>query len=58
MDYYFSLGYKITSQQKERMRTVLNYSPLIPGPKLSNNTSTTRASEPEGVVHLPITIIQ
>lgn len=33
MDYAVSLGYELTPNQKERIRHVLYYSPLIPGPK-------------------------
>ncbi len=45
MDYAYSLGYKISSDQKARLRHVLMYSPLIPGPKL--NGVNTRASAGE-----------
>lgn len=43
MDYSWTLGYKISKEQKARIRNVLYYSPLIPGPKVSTGT-TTRAS--------------
>lgn len=33
MDYDFCFGYELTANQKERMRHVLYYSPLISGPK-------------------------
>lgn len=56
MDYSLTLGYKISKEQKERIRHVLYYSPLIPGPKKGQNT---RASEPrEGIMHLKITTIK
>ena len=58
MDYFFTYGFKITKDQQTRIRNVLNYSPLIPGPKLSNGTTSTRASEPSGRIDLPITIIK
>ena len=58
MDYYYSYGFKITADQKKRIRNVLNYSPLIPGPKLSNGKGSTRAAAPSGSVDLPITIIK
>ncbi|MBM6992938.1 MAG: zinc-dependent metalloproteinase lipoprotein [Prevotella sp.] len=49
MDYAFSLGYKISSDQKARIRNVLYYSPLIPGPKLNGANQSTRAGvETEG----------
>lgn len=35
MDYSMSLNYQFTAQQRERIRQVLYYSPLIPGPKKS-----------------------
>lgn len=56
MDYYFNLGYKFTPNQKARIRNVLYYSPLIPGPK-KNSTKATRAAEKiDGIVRLPIKI--
>lgn len=57
MDYYFTYGFKITKNQKDRIRNVLNYSPLIPGPKLSNGVAT-RATAGAGPFDLPITIIK
>lgn len=33
MDYAYTLGHTMTAEQKARMRHVLYYSPLIPGPK-------------------------
>lgn len=56
MDYSWSLGYNISKEQKARIRNVLNYSPLIPGPKLS--TGNTRASETDQPLDLKITIIK
>ncbi len=47
MDYSFTLGYKISSDQKKRLRHVLMYSPLIPGPKLNGVNKRTRASASE-----------
>lgn len=44
MDYAFTLGYKISNDQKARIRNVLYYSPLIPGPKLNKVNRKTRAS--------------
>lgn len=44
MDYAFTLGYKISPDQKARIRNVLYYSPLIPGPKLNNVNKKTRAN--------------
>ena len=42
MDYAYSLGYEITQDQKDRMRWVMYYSPMIPGPK--RNGANTRAA--------------
>lgn len=45
MDYSWTLGYQLTAQQKARIRNVLNYSPLIPGPKLDAGTRAAEASD-------------
>lgn len=55
MDYSMTLGYKISNEQKKRIRHVLYYSPLIPGPKLYSATKTTRAAVP---VRLKPTLIK
>lgn len=52
MDYSFGLGYQITADQKQRIRQVLYYSPLIPGPKKNRLSGTTRAVN--GIIDLPI----
>lgn len=44
MDYAYTLGYKISDNQKERMRHVLYYSPLIPGPKRNKVNVRTRGT--------------
>lgn len=55
MDYSISLSYRFTPEQKYRMRQVLYYSPLMPGPKKNRNASTqTRGSESEEIMDLPI----
>ena len=48
MDYAYSLAYKITPEQKARIRHVLYYSPLIPGPK-KYRTRTRAAAESEPI---------
>lgn len=56
MDYSIGLVFQFSPEQKERMRHVLYYSPLIPGPKL-NHTNTgveTRAAADNGIINLPI----
>lgn len=52
MDYAYTLAYKITPEQKQRIRNVLYYSPMIPGPK--KNGANTRATnvETEGKIEL------
>lgn len=53
MDYSVGLCIQFTAEQKRRIRHVLYYCPLIPGPKL-NKTNT--RSLPVGIIDLPITI--
>lgn len=55
MDYSVGLGFKITPQQKQRIRHVLYYSPLIPGPK---KYRTTRAATFNGLMDIKITTIK
>lgn len=55
MDYAISWGDQFTPDQCKRIRHVLNYSPLIPGPK--KETAATRTA-PEGLVDLPIRTIK
>lgn len=56
MDYSYTLGFQITKEQKERIRSVLYYSPLIPGPKKNRTNNSTRASD--GIIDLKITTIK
>lgn len=56
MDYTWTLGYQITAQQKARIRNVLNYSPLIPGPKLDGGTRAIEISDKP--LNLKITTIK
>lgn len=51
MDYEISHSDRFTPNQRERMRHVLEYSPLIPGPK---RTASTRSVAPQGVLDIPI----
>lgn len=55
MDYAWTLGFQITKEQKERIRNVLYYSPLIPGPKKRSSRATRATDEP---VDLKITLIK
>lgn len=56
MDYSVSLSFRFTPEQKERMRQVLYYSPLIPGPKKNRETNNTgtRSTESDEPIELPI----
>ena len=57
MDYAYSLGYEITQDQKDRMRWVMYYCPMIPGPK--RNGANTRSAGQAGNVKLdlhPVTV--
>lgn len=64
MDYAVSEVYEFTAEQKMRMRHVLYYSPLIPGPKKNGvnmeqrNNIATRSSENDKPLNLPIRIIE
>lgn len=51
MDYEISYADRFTPNQRERTRHVLEYSPLIPGPK---RTASTRSVAPQGVLDIPI----
>lgn len=51
MDYEISYADRFSLNQRERMRHVLEYSPLIPGPK---KTASTRSVAPQGVLDIPI----
>ncbi len=49
MDYSICFSFKFTPDQKYRMRQVLYYSPLIPGPK--KNSTSSRASDSDATTH-------
>ena len=53
MDYSVGLGYKLSADQKRRIRHVLNHSPLIPGPKVGTGATRGAAAAPGGPVRLP-----
>lgn len=55
MDYSYSLANKFTNDQYKRVRHVLNYSPVIPGPKV--NQPRTRASSEE-TLEIPFRTIE
>lgn len=54
MDYSFSRSNEFTPDQRTRIRHVLSYSPLIPGPK--KTSSSTRSIS--GLMDLPISVIK
>lgn len=54
MDYDMNLGYQFTDDQAKRIRTVLYYGLLVPGPKKSLNKVRAIIAPPEGVVNLPM----
>lgn len=59
MDYSVSYSFKFSTEQKERMRQVLYYSPLIPGPKKPRTGTRGKTTEaPTGIVDLPIQLAQ
>lgn len=56
MDYAFSLSFRFTPEQHNRIRQVLYYSPLIPGPK-KNRSSGSRSYDSKEPLDLPIQLI-
>lgn len=58
MDYSYSLGYKISADQKARVRHVLYYSPLIPGPKKNGVNMRSRAASNNEKLNLRPVIIR
>ena len=58
MDYSLTMGFQITADQKKRIRNVLYYSPLIPGPKKNNINIRTRATDDSHPLDLKFTIIK
>lgn len=54
MDYAISLSYRFTPEQRNRMRQVLYYSPLLPGPKKNRSNDSETRAQSEGTIDLPI----
>nr|WP_129733411.1 zinc-dependent metalloproteinase lipoprotein [Parabacteroides goldsteinii] len=54
MDYAVSYSFQFTSDQRDRIRHVLTYSPLIPGPKIGQ----TKTRSVKGPLDLPIRVIK
>lgn len=57
MDYAIGYGFRLSPDQKRRIRQVLYYSPLIPGPKKNRLASRTAKEESDEVLDLPIRTI-
>lgn len=57
MDYAYCYSEDFTPDQAYRVRQVLYYSPLMPGPK-KNRSRATRATDTDGVVDLPIRLMK
>lgn len=55
MDYAISYSNQFTNDQRNRIRHVLTYSPLIPGPKKGQNRTKAASDEP---LDLPIRVIK
>ena len=58
MDYAIGYGFCLSPDQKHRIRQVLYYSPLIPGPKKNRSTSRAAKEESDEVLDLPIRTIK
>lgn len=61
MDYAYSLSFRFTPEQRNRMRQVLYYSPLIPGPKKNRSTNyqtRTTDQEEQPDMDLPIQVVE
>lgn len=58
MDYNVDLNFQFTDQQRQRIRQVLYYSPLIPGPKKERPSSRAAGAASEGELNLPFTLMK
>lgn len=58
MDYSMSLNYQFTAQQRERIRQVLYYSPLIPGPKKERPNTRSTETVTDEPLDLPVIIVK
>ena len=58
MDYSMSLNYQFTEQQRHRIRQVLYYSPLMPGPKKDRPTTRSVEAESDEPLDLPVIIVK
>lgn len=58
MDYEVCMNFQFTEQQRQRVREVLYYSPLIPGPKKQRPESRSAQPEDDGPLDLPVVIVK
>ncbi len=58
MDYEVCMNFQFTEQQRKRVREVLYYSPLIPGPKKERPASRSAQPEDDGPIDLPVVIVE
>lgn len=58
MDYSMGYGYKISKDQKNRMRWVLYNSPLMPGPKKNRKKTIRQRMGNEETIKLPMRIVE
>ena len=61
MDYSIGYAFKLSADQKKRMRTVLYYSPLMPGPRKASTTTNKMPPKARGTeeqISLPIRIVE
>lgn len=58
MDYNYSYAYQFSAEQKNRIRQVLYYSTLIPGPKKSTTSRGAVETVDDGPIDLPISVIE
>lgn len=58
MDYAISYSFAFSAEQKHRIRQVLYYSPLMPGPKKNRKTTRTTVQQDDEMIDLPIRIMK
>ncbi len=58
MDYSLGLSYQFTAQQRQRIRQVLYYSPLIPGPKKAHIDTRSIETATDEPLDLPVIIVK
>lgn len=58
MDYSMSLSYQLTEQQRHRIRQVLYYSPLMPGPKKDRPATRSVEAGSDEPLDLPVIIVK